>query len=89
MAFDSARGEVLMFGGASNASGNAFLCEAWGWNGTTWTESSTSGPSARTAASVLEKRDFSAFDAGAGRVLVSHFTGFFVTAIAVTGLSPG
>lgn len=39
MAFDSARGRVVMFGGIDAAS--AFLSDVWEWNGINWTQVST------------------------------------------------
>jgi Astacin (Peptidase family M12A)/Immunoglobulin I-set domain/Dockerin type I domain/Galactose oxidase, central domain len=50
MAYDSARGVAVLFGGYNGAS----LGDTWEWNGTTgeWTQQSTSGPPSRNSASM-------------------------------------
>lgn len=47
LAFDSARGRVIAFGGDMGASLVAPTSELWEWDGTTWTERTLSGPSPR------------------------------------------
>jgi hypothetical protein len=47
MAYDSARGVTVLFGGLSFTGGENFYRDTWEWNGTTWTQRSTSGPSPR------------------------------------------
>lgn len=44
MVYDSARGRIVLFGGAGS---QAFLGDTWEWNGTQWSLMSTSGPSPR------------------------------------------
>jgi hypothetical protein len=44
MAYDTARGVTVLFGGQNQNSLNA---ETWEWNGTTWNQRDVSGPSAR------------------------------------------
>jgi hypothetical protein len=44
MAYDGARGRVVLFGGNGNS---GFLGDTWEWNGASWTLMATSGPSAR------------------------------------------
>lgn len=48
MAFDSARGVTVLFGGTLNSSG-ARSSETWEWDGTLWRRRAVSGPSARTS----------------------------------------
>jgi hypothetical protein len=43
MAYDSARGVTVLFGGSSGGD------ETWEWDGTTWTLRATTGPSARAS----------------------------------------
>jgi len=45
MAFDASRGVTVLFGG--NGASGAFLGDTWEWNGTTWSQKSTTGPTAR------------------------------------------
>lgn len=47
MAFDAARNETVLFGGAQ---GITRYGDTWTWDGTTWTERTVPGPSARTDA---------------------------------------
>jgi Fibronectin type III domain/IPT/TIG domain len=52
MAFDPSMGvsgELLLFGGIS---GSSYLGDTWAWNGTTWTEVATTGPTVRANASL-------------------------------------
>jgi hypothetical protein len=59
MAYDSARGLTILFGGEGIGTGN-FLSDTWEWNGTTWTqESPTTSPSARDSSAM-------AYDAARG-----------------------
>jgi hypothetical protein len=46
MAFDSAHGETVLFGGF-NGTGGAHLGDTWLWNGTAWTQVASTGPSPR------------------------------------------
>lgn len=47
MAYDAAHGQVILFGGINPNSG-VLLNDTWAWNGSNWTQESTSaGPSAR------------------------------------------
>jgi hypothetical protein len=55
MAYDSANGTVVLFGGSTSARGSvgSSLGDTWTWNGTTWTEQSPAvSPPARWAASM-------------------------------------
>src|ERR1035438_5569144 len=46
MAYDSARGQAVLFGG--NGSGNPYLGDTWVWDGSNWTqESLQNGPPGR------------------------------------------
>jgi hypothetical protein len=45
MAYDTARGVTVLFGG----SGTAALGDTWEWNGTTWTQRMVSGPPAQSS----------------------------------------
>ncbi len=49
VAFDSARGKAVMFGGGVSltSSSGTYNGETWEWNGTAWTAFPISGPSAR------------------------------------------
>ena len=48
MAYDSGRQRVLMFGGGfTNYWGPFYLNDTWEWDGTSWTQVATSGPSPR------------------------------------------
>lgn len=50
MAYDSARGVCVLFGGLGNPNPTRYS-DTWEWNGTTWTQSPTaSAPSARSSA---------------------------------------
>lgn len=60
LAFDSVRGETMMFGGFA-PTGN--LADTWTWNGTTWRLAATSGPAARYRAGV-------AYDSLRGRIVL-------------------
>ena len=44
MAYDSARGVTVLFGGSTN---NGYSGETWEWNGAIWTQRAVSGPSSR------------------------------------------
>jgi len=47
MAYDSARGVTLLFGGSNHNDPVRFYGDTWEWDGSTWTQRSTAGPSAR------------------------------------------
>ena len=60
LAFDSTRGEALLFGGANGA----LLNDTWGWNGTNWAQHmSATTPTARGNHAL-------AFDSGRGEVVM-------------------
>ena len=59
MAYDTARGRVVLFGGYN---GN-YLDDTWEWDGTTWTQRATSGPSPRMHPAM-------AYDTARGRVVL-------------------
>lgn len=49
MAFDSVRQVTVLFGGVTRGDPrDEYHTDTWEWNGSTWTERATSGPSART-----------------------------------------
>lgn len=53
MEFDPQNGEVVVFGGRVSLSANTTLRDAWGWNGTTWTQrTNNGGPVARWRATM-------------------------------------
>jgi hypothetical protein len=47
MAYDTARRKVVVFGGIANAANNVYLGDTWEWDGTTWAQRATTGPSPR------------------------------------------
>ncbi|MFO0840023.1 MAG: hypothetical protein U1D55_16065 [Phycisphaerae bacterium] len=47
MVFDSARGKIVLFGGATNDSGTTCYGDTWEWDGQQWTPIATSGPAPR------------------------------------------
>jgi len=59
MAYDAARGRVVLFGGF----GSGTFGDTWEWDGVAWTLAASTGPSARTGAAA-------AFDGTRGRVLL-------------------
>lgn len=62
MAYDSAHGKVVLFGGYDTS--NEILNDTWVWDGTNWTEETTaSAPSPRTTAGM-------AYDAAHGKVVL-------------------
>ncbi len=77
MAFDAGTGQLLLFGG--QGTGGTPLADTWVWNAVndSWSEVSTSGPPARTAASM-------AFDAGTGQMLLFGGSGSGGTRLADT-----
>lgn len=61
MVFDSARNEVIVFGGLNN---NGELADTWAWDGSAWTDKTpVTSPSARISPSM-------AFDAARGEVVL-------------------
>ncbi len=52
MAFDAARGVVVLFGGGCSGSG-ALFGDTWTWNGTAWTQMPVAGPSPRIASAMV------------------------------------
>lgn len=50
MVYDTCRQLVLLLGGMRNPNVGPFYSDIWTWNGTTWSQTLASGPSARTAA---------------------------------------
>jgi hypothetical protein len=68
MAYDAARGEMVLFGGG----GEDFemLGDTWTWDGSTWTQASTTGPSPRFPSAI-------AYDVAREKVLL--FSGHFVS----------
>lgn len=64
MVYDAARGRVVLFGG-HRSSGGFFerLGDTWEWDGNTWTQRASTGPSARDMLAM-------AYDAGRGRVVL-------------------
>lgn len=62
MVYDSTRGVVVLFGGATTGS-SGLLGDTWEWNGTSWSLRSTTGPSPRTSPAM-------AFDSERGRTVL-------------------
>ncbi len=62
MAFDTATGTTILFGGLSATTGAA-LNDTWSWNGTNWTNLSVTGPSARYDANLV-------YDAAIGKLVL-------------------
>lgn len=46
MAYDSARGQTVLFGGSGQG---GYRADTWEWDGSNWTQVATTGPSARSA----------------------------------------
>ena len=68
LAYDATRQRVVLFGGESGVFPNiTVLTDTWEWDGTTWTQRATTGPSTRVHQSI-------AFDRARGRVVL--FGGF-------------
>ncbi len=62
MAYDSATGQLVLFGGYGNGGGD--LNDTWTWNGTTWTQQfPATSPPARADASM-------AYDSGTGQLVL-------------------
>jgi len=53
MAYDSARGVTVLFGGYTNGA-SVRNGETWEWNGNTWTQRVVTGPSARASSAMAE-----------------------------------
>lgn len=75
LAYDSARGRTVLFGGRSGLSGA--MSDTWEWDGTNWLQLSTGGPPARRSHAM-------AFDAARGKTVlfgghrdISSFTAQF------------
>ena len=47
MAYDSARGVTVLFGGYAYDGGSQYHGDTWEWDGASWTQLSTGGPSPR------------------------------------------
>jgi len=47
MAYDSARGRVVLFGGSYYDNGDHNFGDTWEWDGASWTQVSTTGPTPR------------------------------------------
>lgn len=74
-AYDASNGTVVFFGGYENG---GYLGGTWTWNGTTWTEVATTGPSPREAAAMAydpETGDIVLFG-GSGSVTDQSPTGY-------------
>ncbi len=64
MAYDPASGQVLLFGGVTlNDVSGTVLGDTWAWDGHTWKQVATTGPSPRLGASMV-------FDPESGRILL-------------------
>jgi hypothetical protein len=54
LAYDAARGVVVLFGGLDGGRTNGqLLGDTWEWNGNAWTQVATTGPSARLGAAMV------------------------------------
>jgi hypothetical protein len=84
MAFDSVHGNVLLFGGCTgNALPFTYLDDTWSWDGSNWTNVSSSGdPSGRQAPSM-------AFDSTHGQVVLFGGSSSVGTALADTWIWSG
>lgn len=47
MVYDSANKKVILFGGSTGATYSGYLNDTWGWDGSTWQQLSSTGPTAR------------------------------------------
>lgn len=64
MAYDAARGRVVLFGGVGGSSmGGIQNSDTWEWDGMTWAQRASSGPAPRYGHAM-------AYDAGRGRVVL-------------------
>lgn len=63
MAFDSARGRTVLFGGSGIASSPASYALTWEWDGNSWAQVATGGPSGRDQAAM-------AYDPARGRTVL-------------------
>jgi hypothetical protein len=64
MAFDSARGQIVLFGGGNVVNNAAnILGDTWEWNGSTWTQVASTGPSPREGHAM-------AFDSARGKTVL-------------------
>jgi hypothetical protein len=52
LAYDSARGRIVLFGGGVGGSGQPRLGDTWEWNGSDWQQTASSGPSPRWLAAM-------------------------------------
>lgn len=53
MCYDAGRGVTVLFGGLSWSTGGFSLRDTWEWNGTSWTQRATTGPSPRHSAGMV------------------------------------
>ncbi|HVP12527.1 MAG TPA: kelch repeat-containing protein [Phycisphaerae bacterium] len=63
MAYDAGRQAVVLFGGTTGDLYEPPLGDTWEWNGTSWTQFTSAGPSGRIESSI-------AYDSGRGRVVL-------------------
>ena len=69
MAYDAVNARVTLFGGgvpANGAAGNSVLGDTWAWDGNTWVQIATFGPSARQAAAMVWMGDTTLLFGGIG-----------------------
>ncbi len=52
MVYDSARERIVLFGGKSNPQFATYLNDTWEWDGVSWTQIATTGPSPRAYAAM-------------------------------------
>ncbi|MBI3447641.1 MAG: hypothetical protein HY049_01780 [Acidobacteria bacterium] len=71
LAYDSARGRVVLFGGSQNYFSGPFLADTWEWDGTTWSDVTPAvSPPARSRHAMV-------YDSARGRVvLFGGWTGY-------------
>ena len=55
LAYDEARGQLVMFGGSPSPAN--FLGDTWTWDGTNWTQQTTSAPNAKSGAAMAYNAD--------------------------------
>lgn len=101
LVFDRARGQVVLFGGASASSGptdpQKFLSDTWLWNGHAWRQAAEGGPAGRYAHGMVydERREVVLLYSGAAAHRDAplsdmwQWDGTRWTEIRLTGATPG
>ncbi len=63
LAYDSVRGKSVLYGGYYYLSGYVYLGDTWEWDGATWTQRASTGPTPRNGSAL-------AFDAARGKTVL-------------------